>query len=226
MSKKIAIAADHGGFSLKEKIKKSLKKYSFIDTGTFSLDPCDYPLFGFEAAKMVSKKKATRGIVICKTGIGMCVVANKLPGVRAGVCLTKEDAKSGREHNDINVLVLARVCLNSDYIDDIAAVDSCISVKDATDQFMSELQKSGRKGSEVDTFKREYKPVRDRQLPGVQEKLDDLLAQAEVIFGTLLFPENLLIRAPRLKWIHLASSGIDQYRSSGIFSRLVYLLFY
>ena len=110
MAKKIiAIGADHGVFLLKEKIKKLLEKrgYKVQDVGTYSGIPCDYPEFGFAAAGEVSKKKAFRAIVICKTGIGMAIAANKLPGVRAGLCVSKEDALSARRHNDINVLVLA-----------------------------------------------------------------------------------------------------------------------
>jgi len=110
MAKKIiAIGSDHGGFSLKEKIKKLLEKkgYKIHDAGTCSEISCDYPEFGFEAAKKVSQKKAFRAIAICKTGIGMTIVTNKLPGVRAGVCGSKEDALSARRHNDINVLILA-----------------------------------------------------------------------------------------------------------------------
>ncbi len=109
MARKIAIGADHGGYELKEKIKKLLKrmKYSFEDVGTDSPESCDYPEYGYNAAKKVSLKKADRGIVICKTGIGMAVIANKVRGVRAGACNTKEDAISSRQHNDTNVLVLA-----------------------------------------------------------------------------------------------------------------------
>lgn len=110
MAKKIiVVGADHGGFSLKEKIKKLLEKegYAVRDVGTYSEAPCDYPEFGFAAAEKVSQKKAFRGIVICKTGLGMAIAANKLPGVRAGVCNSEEDALSARQHNDINVLVLA-----------------------------------------------------------------------------------------------------------------------
>ena len=108
MAKKIAIASDHGGYELKEKIIELLKKKKYIikDVGTFTAEACDYPLYGYDAAKAVSSGKAQKGIVICKSGIGMSIVANKLPGVRAGLCLTKEDAISARKHNDTNVLVL------------------------------------------------------------------------------------------------------------------------
>ena len=109
MAAKITVAADHGGFLLKEKIKLFLEKkgYKVDDVGTCSEGPCDYPWFGFTAAKKVSDRKTPRAIVICKTGIGMAVVANKLPGVRAGVCGTVADALSARQHNEINVLVFA-----------------------------------------------------------------------------------------------------------------------
>ncbi len=109
MAKRIVIGADHGGFPLKEKLKKALKKarYRIDDVGTGSGESCDYPEYGFAVAEEVSKKKAARGIIICKTGIGMAVVANKVPGVRAGVCNSVKDAVSSREHNDTNVLVLA-----------------------------------------------------------------------------------------------------------------------
>ena len=108
--KKIVVGADHGGFVLKEKIKIFLEekgKYKVDDVGTFSEGPCDYPQFGYKAAEKVSAKKAYRGIIICKSGVGMAIVANKLPGVRAAVCTTEKDALSARQHNDTNVLVLA-----------------------------------------------------------------------------------------------------------------------
>jgi len=109
MVKTIAIGSDHGGYNLKEALKEILEKqgYRIIDTGTFSKEPCDYPELGYKTAAEVSVGKAARGIVICKTGIGMSIVANKLPGVRAGLCLSVPDAVSAREHNDTNVLVLA-----------------------------------------------------------------------------------------------------------------------
>ena len=105
---KISIGADHGGYKLKEKIKSMLEKqgHTIIDMGTNSSDSCDYPVYGYKASEMVSKKKTQKGIVICTSGIGMSMVANKLPRVRAGLCRTVKDAVSAREHNDTNVLVL------------------------------------------------------------------------------------------------------------------------
>ena len=79
---RIAIGSDHGGFLLKEKILRFLKKkgYSIKDFGTYSLESCDYPAIGYRLSKAVSKKKFARGILICTTGIGMSIVANKAKG--------------------------------------------------------------------------------------------------------------------------------------------------
>ena len=106
---RIAIGSDHGGYELKEKIVKFLKEegYEFKNFGTHSKESCDYPLIGFEVAKAVSDEKADRGILICKTGVGMAIIANKLSNVRAVACYDRKLAKSSREHNDCNVLVLA-----------------------------------------------------------------------------------------------------------------------
>ena len=106
---KIAIGADHGGYRLKEALIKSLNKkdYKVKDFGTFSESSCDYPLIGYEVAKVVGAKKFSRAILICKTGIGMSMVANKVKGVRAALCHRIDIARSSREHNDSNVLVLA-----------------------------------------------------------------------------------------------------------------------
>ena len=105
---KIVIGADHGGFELKLRLVRQLKEqgYQSIDAGTFSSEPCDYPFIGAKVAKFVSDGKPGRGILLCKSGGGMAVVANKFPGVRAVVCQTVVSAKHAREHNDANVLVL------------------------------------------------------------------------------------------------------------------------
>ena len=104
---RIAIGADHGGFALKEKLVKFLKSkgHQVKDFGTTSAKSCDYPLIGYKVAKEISLKKAERGVLICKTGIGLAMVANKLPKVRAAVCHDIKSAISSREHNDANLLV-------------------------------------------------------------------------------------------------------------------------
>jgi len=105
---KIAIGSDHGGYELKEGLTKFLKGegYQVVDLGTHSKDSCDYPLIGFEVAKAVSEGKAARGVLVCKTGVGMVVIANKVHGVRAAACYDAGMARSAKEHNDTNVLAL------------------------------------------------------------------------------------------------------------------------
>jgi ribose 5-phosphate isomerase B len=106
--KVVAIGADHGGFELKEALKPDLTTmgYEVFDAGTHSKDAVDYPDFAHEVARMVSSGKAWRGIIIDGAGIGSCIVANKLPGVRAGMAYDYSSAVNSREHNDTNVLTL------------------------------------------------------------------------------------------------------------------------
>jgi len=106
---KIALGADHGGYKLKDSLKGLLEKkgHRVKDFGAFSEESCDYPIIGYEVAKAVGRKKYPRAILICKTGVGMAMVANKVKGVRAAVCDRIDIARFSREHNDANVLVLA-----------------------------------------------------------------------------------------------------------------------
>ena len=115
MAKRIAIGSDHGGFGLKKVLKDHLAKkgYAVKDFGTYSKEPCDYPLVGYEVAGGVSKGTFKKGILICKTGIGMAIIANKLGNVRSGVCNTVVQAKTSRQHNDTNVLALAAKFVDS-----------------------------------------------------------------------------------------------------------------
>ena len=105
---RIAVGADHGGFRLKERIAAHLKArgYAVQDCGTCSPEPCDYPLVGAAVAEAVARRRAERGILLCKSGIGIAIVANKVPGVRAAHCRDRRDAQLSRAHNDANVLVL------------------------------------------------------------------------------------------------------------------------
>lgn len=106
---KIAIGSDHGGYELKEALIKFLKDegHQVSDLGTHSKESCDYPLIGFEVASAVGSGKADRGVLICKTGVGMVIIANKVSGVRAAACYDADMARSSREHNDCNVAVFA-----------------------------------------------------------------------------------------------------------------------
>ncbi len=105
---KIALGADHGGYSLKTEINHFLKSqgYDTADMGTFSAESCDYPDFAQKVSSAVSEKKVEAGILICKSGNGMAMVANKFPGVRAAICFDKNVASLSRQHNDANILVL------------------------------------------------------------------------------------------------------------------------
>ncbi len=106
--KTILIGSDHAGFLLKEKIKKYLEKSGFRveDVGTYSEERCDYPEFGARLARKVSGSRNKRGILICYSGIGVSIVANKFPGVRAALCHDTRAAELSRRHNNSNVLVL------------------------------------------------------------------------------------------------------------------------
>ncbi|MGZ3594732.1 MAG: ribose 5-phosphate isomerase B [Syntrophales bacterium] len=105
----IIIGSDHAGFPLKEVIKQYLAEmgYSVTDAGTDSPANADYPDFGAIVAQRVSAGEFDRGILVCGSGVGMSIVANKFPGVRAALCLDEETARMGRLHNDANILVLA-----------------------------------------------------------------------------------------------------------------------
>lgn len=105
---KIAVACDHGGLNLKKEVVKYIKAkgYEVVDFGTDSYDSCDYPDHALPAAEAVALGECERGIVICTTGIGVCIVANKVPGVRCAYCTNTFCARLTREHNDSNMLAL------------------------------------------------------------------------------------------------------------------------
>lgn len=104
----VAIGSDHGGFNLKESLIKDLQAdgYEVMDCGTYNSDACDYPDFALEVARQVSNGKAWRGVMIDGAGIGSCMVANKVPHVRAAMCYDLSSAMNSREHNDANMLTL------------------------------------------------------------------------------------------------------------------------
>ena len=108
----IAIGSDHGGFALKQEVMEHLKKrgLEYKDFGTYSEASCDYPVYGRAVAKAVAAGEGEKGIIICGTGIGISISANKVPGIRAALCGDCFSAKATREHNDANILALgARV---------------------------------------------------------------------------------------------------------------------
>lgn len=104
----LVIGSDHAGFELKQQLAAFLKekKYSVINAGTDSLDSCDYPDIAEKLVKTVLQQKENRGILVCGTGIGMSMAANRHRGIRAALCHSVETAKLCREHNNANVLCL------------------------------------------------------------------------------------------------------------------------
>jgi ribose 5-phosphate isomerase B len=102
---KIAIASDHAGFIAKKLLKEYLesKGHTVVDCGSFSEERSDYPDYGAEAARLVSSGKVKRAFLVCGSGLGMCMVANRFKGVRAAVIRDENDAKLSRGHNDANV---------------------------------------------------------------------------------------------------------------------------
>jgi ribose 5-phosphate isomerase B len=115
MAVKIAAGADHAGFALKDALIERLRAagHEVVDLGTSSDASVDYPVFAHGVADRVAAGEAERGLLVCGSGIGMCMAANRHPGVRAADCLTVEMAELSRRHNDANVLCLGARLLES-----------------------------------------------------------------------------------------------------------------
>lgn len=113
----VAVGADHAGFALKNKLKEELvrKGYSVLDLGTNSEESVDYPDFATAVARAVADGKASRGVLVCGTGIGMSIVANRIPGIRAALVHCSEEAELSRAHNDANILCLG-ARLTTEYV--------------------------------------------------------------------------------------------------------------
>ena len=112
MTKKIALGADHAGFQIKEKLKATLDElgFEYEDVGTFSLDSVDYPDFSQKVGEKIESGDAEKGILVCGSGIGVAIAANKMHGVRAAQAWNEETARLSRQHNNANVLTIgARV---------------------------------------------------------------------------------------------------------------------
>ena len=107
----IAIGSDHGGYELKKYILETFKDMEFKDYGTFSDSPIDYPDIAFSVAKDVSKGIAEKGILICKTGVGMSIAANKVDNIRCALCFNSKIAEMAKRHEDANI-----IALGADYI--------------------------------------------------------------------------------------------------------------
>jgi len=123
-ARKIAIGADHGGFAMKEALKPVLSDlgFEYIDLGTHSAEPVDYPDFALAVALAVSRKQCALGIMIDGAGIGSCMAANKVSGIRAAMCYDEASARNSREHNGANVLTLGGKTVSNDQMRNIVSV--------------------------------------------------------------------------------------------------------
>jgi len=121
---KIAIGADHAGYHLKNRIKKYLdeQKIIYTDFGTFKIESCSYPEFAYKVSSAVANKEYDRGILICGTGIGMSITANKVKGVRAAAVCDLKTAKLSRLHNDANVLCLGARTIDHEIVEHLVDV--------------------------------------------------------------------------------------------------------
>jgi len=117
----VAIGSDHGGYRLKEALKPLLESLGLAtrDVGVNEEKPADYPDIAHMVAKLVASGTAARGVIIDGAGIGSCIAANKVPGIRAALCYDKASAKNGREHNDSNVLTLGARLLTQTQAEDV-----------------------------------------------------------------------------------------------------------
>jgi ribose 5-phosphate isomerase B len=120
----VILGSDHAGFALKEKVKKALdrKGIPWEDVGTSSEDSVDYPDFAHEVAQAVASGRVPRGVLVCGTGLGVSMTANRHPGVRAAVAYDENTARLGREHNDANVLTLGGRSLDHDLAERILEI--------------------------------------------------------------------------------------------------------
>ena len=136
---KISLASDHGGLQLKNQIGDYLKQlgHTVCDCGTFTAESCDYPDFARAAATAVASGKCERGVIVCTTGIGVSMVANKVKGVRCALCVNADMAHMTRAHNDANVLALGQK-----YVDFETA-------KQIVDEFLSTEFEGGRHAERV-----------------------------------------------------------------------------
>lgn len=118
---RVAVAADHGGFALKAPIIEQLRKYGHqpLDLGAFNTERSDYPDFARAVGEALQQQRAERGIVICGSGVGAGIAANKMRGIRAGVCHDTYSAHQGVEHDDMNVLVLGARVVGVELANDI-----------------------------------------------------------------------------------------------------------
>ena len=131
---KVSIGCDHGGYDLKEEIKKHLieRGIEVVDVGCDRKERCDYPIYGREAALKVADKTCDKGIVICTTGIGISITANKVKGIRCALCSEPLSAKMTRLHNDANMLAMGAALIGINMAKEIT--DACLDTPFSGDE--------------------------------------------------------------------------------------------
>ena len=136
---KISIGCDHGGFALKQTLRDHLQAqgHELVDVGCYSQDSCDYPDFGAAAARLVAEGQCARGIVICTTGIGISISANKVKGIRCALCGDVLSAEMTRRHNDANMLAIG------------AGIVGAMTAERIVDTFLSTSFEGGRHARRV-----------------------------------------------------------------------------
>ena len=139
----VALGSDHGGFAMKQIVIEHLKErgIEYKDFGTYDTNSCDYPIYGKLEAEAVANGECEKGIVICTTGIGISIVANKVKGIRCALCSEPHSARLTREHNDANVLAMGGALIGPDMAIDI--VDTFL------DTPFSGLEKHSRRIGEI-----------------------------------------------------------------------------
>ena len=140
---KLVIAADHAGFPLKEEIRSYLERLGqeVTDLGAYNTEPSDYPDFAEAVGKALQAGRAERAILICGSGVGVCVAANKMPGIRAGMCHDTYSAHQGVEHDDMNVLVLGARIIGSALAFDVVSTYLHAKFQGQEERFIRRLNK-------------------------------------------------------------------------------------
>jgi ribose 5-phosphate isomerase B len=137
----VAIGGDHGGFAIKEQLKGELTRlgYRYLDMGTYSTDPVDYPDIALAVARAVRAGEAAFGVLVDGAGIGSAMAANKVPGVRAALCVDVKAARNAREHNDANVMTLGAGFLAAGALPEI--VETFLTVRCTEDRHQRRVSK-------------------------------------------------------------------------------------
>jgi RpiB/LacA/LacB family sugar-phosphate isomerase len=153
MPTKVALGADHGGFPLKEAVKKILEAEGceVLDLGTYSTDPVDYPDYALAVGQAIIEGKAQKGVILCGSGVGASVAANKIPGVRAGLCHDTFSAHQGVEDDDMNVLCMGARVIGPNLAEEI--VKTWVHAK------FSGAERHVRRLNKVHSIEKEYSSV-------------------------------------------------------------------